>query len=77
MRSLTNEELNSVSAAAKNPSSLSYTIIGGLIGMAIVAMVVDPRERIPASYLGFLAGAFIGGAGADIYYTIQSVTNSD
>lgn len=77
MRSLTNTELTYFFGSAKNHSSLSYTIMGGLLGLTVMGCIVNPRERIPAAYVGFIMWAFIGGASADVYYTIQSFTQPD
>lgn len=72
MKNLTNAELAYVSGGAKNNNSLFFAFTGGVIGMTITYFCITPKYRIPAAHMAFFLGAFIGGAGADIYYAIQS-----
>ncbi len=77
MRPLTSIELSQLSAGTKSDNSLLCTLAGGIVGMGIAAYSAPHIYRIPAAHMGFICGAFVGGAGADIYYTIQSFTCSD
>lgn len=77
MRPLTSIELAQLSAGTKSNNSLLCTLAGGIAGMGMATYCTHPVYRIPAAYMGFICGAFVGGAGADIYYTIHSFTCSD